>query len=70
MEFADLTPEQKDRARACKTAADLIEFAKSEGMELSDEQLENVAGGAWYCNGYCSENCYSEWIESMCPQYH
>ena len=46
MDFLDLTPEQQEKARACKTTAELVELAKSSGIELSDEQLENIAGGS------------------------
>ncbi|MBQ9043627.1 MAG: hypothetical protein IJ111_12540 [Eggerthellaceae bacterium] len=47
MGFDDLTEEQKAKARACKTPEDLVSLAKEEGVELTDDQLEEVAGGAW-----------------------
>ena len=68
MDFLDLTPEQQEKARACKTTAELVELAKSSGIELSDEQLENIAGGSWNCDGYCSDNCFEEWLESTCTK--
>ena len=46
--FDELTPEQMEKARACKSADDLIELAKSEGIELNDDQLDARAGGSWY----------------------
>ena len=45
MSFDDLTPEQLEKARACATPEELLELAKQEGFELTDEQLESVAGG-------------------------
>ena len=50
-----LTPEQVEKARACKSSDELIELAKEEGVELSDEQLEAIAGGdSWApCSSYC-----------------
>lgn len=45
MDLSNMTPEQVERARACKDAAELAEFAKSEGIELTDEQLAAVSGG-------------------------
>ena len=42
--FDELTPEQMEKARACKSADDLIELAKSEGIELNDDQLDAIAG--------------------------
>ena len=68
MDFLDLTPEQQEKTRACKTTAELVELAKSSGVELSDEQLENIAGGSWNCAGYCSDNCFEEWLESTCTK--
>ncbi len=47
MDIKDLTPEQREKARG-KSPAELIELAKAEGVELSDEQLGAIAGGsAW-----------------------
>jgi len=46
--FSDLTPDQMEKARTCRSSDDLVELAKSEGIELTDEQLDTVAGGAWY----------------------
>ena len=46
--FNDLTPEQMEKARACKTSEDLVELAKSEGVALTDAQLDAIAGGTWY----------------------
>lgn len=47
-----LTDEQKARVLACESTEELLEFAKSEGFELTDEQLESVAGGMknWFCS--------------------
>ena len=48
MDFADLTPEQQEKARVCKTTEEMLALAKEEGFELSDEDLEAVSGGnAW-----------------------
>lgn len=47
MNLDDLTPELKEKALACKNTDELLDLAKSEGMELSDEQLEGIAGGSW-----------------------
>ena len=58
MDLNKLTDEQMERARACKTAEDLISLAQAEGLELTDEQLEAVAGGgtsAWDETTGCSD---------------
>ena len=45
MEFNDLSPELKEKARACETVEEVIALVKEEGIELSDAELENVSGG-------------------------
>lgn len=47
MKFEDLTPQQKEKAIACKTPNELLELAKQEGIELSDDQLDSISGGGW-----------------------
>ena len=37
MEFNDLTPEQKEKAKACKNADELVNLAREEGIELTDD---------------------------------
>ena len=55
MQFEDLSPELQEKARACKSGEELVALAQAEGIELSDDQLEAVVGGAfWDCSGnYC-----------------
>lgn len=43
-----LSEEQLEKARACNSSEELLEAAKEEGLELSEEQLEAVSGG---CGG-------------------
>lgn len=67
MKIEDLTPEQKEKARACKTSEDILELAKEEGYELSDAELETISGGDWDCWTVCTERCgrYND-----CPHDH
>ena len=48
----DLSPELREKARACGSSEELFELAKEEGMEIPDEFLDGIAGG------WCSEH---EW---------
>ena len=49
MNYSDLTPEQMEKVRACKTPEDILALAKEEGYELSEDELDAVSGGAdWY----------------------
>ena len=46
MNFEDLkNPELQDKLKSVKTADELIELAKEEGVELTDEQVERISGG-------------------------
>ena len=59
--FDSLTDEQKKRASGLRTPEEMLAFAKEEGYELTDDQLETVAGG-WTCpdcSGY-----------KVCPDHH
>jgi hypothetical protein len=53
MNTHDLSPELIEKARACHTSSELAELAHEEGIELSDEQLEAISGGAW-----CSDHTW------------
>ena len=43
-----LTDEQVKKVKACKSSQEILELAKSEGVELNEEQLAAVSGG---CGG-------------------
>ena len=49
MRFEDLTPEQREKAKACKTPEEILSLAKEAGYKLSDEELENISGGGFWC---------------------
>lgn len=54
MDFDELSPDQMDKVKACKTTNELLELAKSEGYEISDAELDAIAGGSW-CSVYCDD---------------
>lgn len=64
MHFEDLTPEQQEKAKACKTPEDVLALAKEEGYELSDEELEAVSGGDEWL-----ERCKGQTCSVYCPGY-
>ena len=41
-----LSEEQIKKVEACKSPEEILNLAKAEGVELTDEQLEAVSGGA------------------------
>ena len=56
-----LTEEQIAKVKACKNQEELLALAKEEGVELTDDQLEAVAGGG----------CSSDDGDVMeCPECH
>ena len=54
----DLTPEQQEKARACKTKEELNAFIAENEIELDDEVLAAVSGGSICGTGsedYCPD---------------
>ena len=61
MNFEDLkNPELQEKLKSAKSAEDLVAIAKAEGLELTDEQLEAVAGG---------ENLWAETHPDDCSNF-
>ena len=58
MDFNDLSDDMKVKVKACKSPEEMLELAKSEGFELTDEQLESVAGGWGYDCEYTCETLF------------
>ena len=54
MNFDELTPELKMKARNCKTPEDLLALVKEGGYKLSDEEMEKIAGGGMWSFSGCS----------------
>jgi predicted ribosomally synthesized peptide with nif11-like leader len=49
MDYKDLSPELCEKVKACTSPEELLELAKKEGYKLSDEEIEAVAGGSFWC---------------------
>ena len=53
MIYDNLSPEQMEEAKACKTPEELLGFCEKYQIRLSKEELEAVTGGTQECNiGY------------------
>ena len=51
MDISELSKELQDKAKACKTPEEMLALAAEAGYELSDDQLEAIAGGGhWACS--------------------
>ena len=53
-----LSEEQIAKVKACKNQEELLALAKEEGVELSEEQLQAVSGGA--CTPTSCPKCHSK----------
>ena len=61
MIFENLSSNQKDKLKAAKFLEDVEKIAEEEGLELSDEQLDGIAGGNIECpKDYCCPSYLSE----------
>ena len=53
--FDGLSDDLKKKVKECKTSEELMNPAKTEGIELTDEQLDAISGGSdsiWSCDDY------------------
>ena len=57
----DLTPEQQEKVRECKTKEELMELLAEEDIEIPMEALENVAGGCGTADRVCPEGGNHSW---------
>ena len=59
--FENLSEETRAKLVAAKTPEEILEIAKSEGIKLSEEDLEMVSGGgAWsvvFTRTTCEDHC-------------
>ena len=73
MSFNGLTQEQWDKLRECKTPEDILALTQAEGYELTDVELEKIAG---YGDGYTSRGSlwsgpeYTAWCPHCGKQYY
>ena len=51
------SPELLEKAKAAQSMEELLDIVEAEGIELSDEQLELVAGGCGGCYEHSNLNC-------------
>ena len=59
MDLSNLTSEQLEKAKKCETPEEFFALAQSDGIELTDEQLEAVSGGEKDWTGSTVHRCPS-----------
>ena len=50
--YNELPDELKEKAKACKSADELVKLAKANMITLSDEEIEAISGGGSWANCY------------------
>ena len=60
--LSTLTDEQRRKVESARSPEELASLAKEFGYELTDSQLENAAGGSFWCGIYCS-------TKNPCPSH-
>ena len=60
MNFDELTSEQIEKAKACKSGEELAAVAEEFGYSLSDEELESISGGTDWKRLNCPGNDCSD----------
>lgn len=67
LDLSNLSDSFKEKAVACETAEAFIKLAASEGIELTDEQVAAISGGAlwdeWLGHAVC-KSCGSPSVHS------
>jgi len=50
MDYKNLSPELREKAKACTSPEEVLELARNEGYELTEGELAGIAGGVgWNC---------------------
>ena len=68
MRFEDMTPEMVERAKGCETAEERTAFIRENGIELTDEQLEGIAGGKKFGNRQAVNAQITKTATPGCPR--
>lgn len=66
MSFDELSPDFQEKAKACKSAEELNALCAEVGVKLSDEEIENLAGGQVGFIPSCTTKC-GTMRPSTCP---
>lgn len=56
MNFDEISNETREKLKECKTSEEIVELAQSEGIDLSEEELEAISGGSWKCSDRMCED--------------
>ena len=57
MDFENLSPELREKAKACTSPEELEKKEKKENLEISLDELDSASGGTGECPGNCTWVC-------------
>jgi len=57
----NLSPELREKAKACKTPDEMLALAKAEGYKLSEEELTAVSGCGRWSRSDLDDSDYKPW---------
>lgn len=62
MNYDELSPELREKVKACTTPEEIIALANAEGYKLSDDEISAISGGKHWYECPCNSNldCFSE----------
>ena len=70
MDAKRITPEIMEKAKACSTPEELFNLAKTEGMELTDDQLDTIAAGGDYEDDFDTRTCTNDSCNGLVCSYY
>ena len=71
MRFENMAPGQAEAAKSFGANGERLALMAEDGVELTDEQLESVAGGAWGDDGnICPNGREHEWVRTGRQRTH
>ena len=67
MRTEDMTPEQLEEAKALQTPEEMLAYARDNGIDLTDEEMDVVAGGGgfWFEDKSKCPSCGSKNIRNF-----
>ena len=67
-EKRDISPELREKAKACTSPEELLALAKSEGYQLSEVEMEAVSGGGVWdgCKSFDCPDDFCEMFSTHC----
>ncbi len=53
MRTEDMTPEQLEEVKSLQTPEEMFAYAKDNGIDLTEEEMDSISGGDWFLSARC-----------------